>query len=233
MAAIQKPPSSFWQTLCERTSVPLACVREDGCFLWVNFAWSRLTLYSQAELVGRHPGAGMKIQDLHGYESVGVEAESTKRVVSGVAHRAISFVSYERRDATQVSVIQTMLRHPAYGDPSNFLCLAAEALENAVGDSSVTAISEMLDRQKQEIAAQLQAVTQRLARVEEMRQEEEQMGSKSSNSTNVNIGSLSTGWIVTIVVTLIVVVGFLGFYLTYPLHHGDAPPPPTWNAPAE
>lgn len=206
------------------TDMPLACLREDGRFLWANTALTNLCGWSIGQLSGVPAGTGMRLQDLTPLESIGPEGESSKQVRDGDKPKITHMVTLQKRDGSQVAVIQTVWRHPPF---NRFKCFILQLHVIGMTDSEMHAIEKRFADQDARFTALMNGVITRMERVERERDSMARQHDhhEHDQKTSVNIGTASTAWIVAILIPLIGMLGYLAYLVAWPNHQGGAKPP--------
>lgn len=220
--AKRSTPPSWWPAACEATDMPLGCLRSDGRFLWVNTAMTELCGWSVGDLIGTPPGTGKRLQDLTPHESIGPEGESSGQVRDGKRSKIVSWVEVRHRSGKTLPAIQTVYRHPVYGD---FKCFVLQLAPMGVSQEDMSVLDERFKQQQESFTTLFNGVMTRLDRIEGERRRAE-LEQKHDQQTSVNIGNTSTSWIVAIVIAMISAAAYFAYVGSWNLHHGDAKPPP-------
>lgn len=176
----------------------------------------------------------MRIQDLTPLESIGAEGESSRAVKSGDKHKITHMVTLQFRNGDQVPMIQTVWRHPPYGE---FTCFILQLHQIGMTDQEMQAINKKFEEQESRFQTLFNALMQRVERAEKYRdelerhhmdhhREESHHGHhEHDQKTSVTIGTASTAWIVAILIPLIGMLGYLAYLVAWPNHQGGAKPP--------
>lgn len=216
-------PPSWWPAACEATDMPIGCMRGDGKFVWVNTAMTGLTGYSIGDLIGTPPGTGKRLQDLTPNESIGPEGTSSRQVRDGHRTKIVSWVELQHRSGEIRPVVQTVYRHPVYGE---FKCFILQLSPVGVTAEEMGMIEERLKQQQDAFNVLFNGVLTRLERVESERHRAEMDDHHDQHTnTSVNIGNNSTTWITAIAIAMLGACAYFAYVGSWNLHHGEAEPP--------
>ena len=207
-------PPAWWQAACERVRHPLACVRPDNRFMWVNSSYERLVGYSLSEL------RTMTWMQITAMEDVGGDLASVESVIRDDATNYTLTKHYRHRSGDMVLVELTVWRFPeGFGEMS---CFIVDAAPEAASRNQLAELrTEMQDT------------------IRQLRQDLEQRQPDKGQTINIgdNVGGDKTGrdkttktttglaLIVTVLLAITTLLGYMAYVATWPHHHGNAEPP--------
>lgn len=109
----------WWQRACDESPEAIAFVDTEDMFLYVNHAWSLLTGYSAAQLVGKK-----RWLDITADEDIGGDIAAADEIREGKSDSYYTEKKYRRADHTFVHVGIYVHRHPPFGPHEGFMVFA-------------------------------------------------------------------------------------------------------------
>lgn len=207
-------PDGWWQAACERVRHPIACVAPDNQFVWVNSAFERLVGYSLLELREK------TWLDITVQSDIGGDLASVHAVVRGEIDQYSLTNHYRHRNGDLIAVELSVWRFPpGFG---NMSCFIVDAAPEAASRVQLRELKEEMDRT-----------------IRELREDFERHRPNESQTINIgdNVGGDKTGrdkttkttnglaLIVTVLLAITTLLGYMAYVATWPHHHGNAEPP--------
>jgi PAS domain S-box-containing protein len=221
VATTRKVPDNWWRSACEVVVHPLCCVNDSDHFVWLNHAWEELLGYSRLELCGRTAGTGKRWQDITHPEDLGHDEIDVEAMLAGDIQRFSKSKRFIAKNGDDIPVIIHVNRFP--NGFENFVCFIGEAMPAGLTHEDIQHLQDDFDMEQKRVEATLAALAHRLKELEVTTVADKDT---TTNQTTISMGNNQTTWIVTIVLALLGVVGYL-IYIGGWRHHGGEAVPPT------
>jgi len=170
-------PAQWWQTACEQTHMPLACVDSDNKFVWVNTAFEHLVGYSPAELKSR---TWMSITE---QSDVGGDLASAEQIRSGSITNYSMSKRYIHKRGYPVPIELCVWRFPVNG-LDDLRCFISEAAPAVTSQGQLQAIEEQMRQEVRDLEARLKSGTEVRVNVgDHWRDGDNVRGDKNSDKT--------------------------------------------------
>lgn len=137
-----KLETSFYKEACENVPYGVAAIDADGRFIWVNYFFTLLTGYSEAELKDR---TWMEITDI---QDIGPNALEVQRILNGDSDHYTLQKKYVQKGGKKIPVILHIYKYPDKGDFVLFLVFVGA---NGNSDMYVKNLEEQLSLMQNKI----------------------------------------------------------------------------------
>lgn len=125
----------FYIEACESVPYGVAAINADGRFLWVNYFFTLLTGYTEAELKEK---TWMQITDI---QDIGPNALEVQRILSGDSDHYTLQKKYVQKGGKKIPVILHIYKYPTKGEFVMFLVFVGA---NGNSDMHVKNLEEQL-----------------------------------------------------------------------------------------